>query len=64
MLYNLEQAAEIAIRAIAEWRMEAKSDAYVVIKAQDMAYEQRGRPQNVLLHSDHGSQNGSRASVK
>ncbi|SPZ04847.1 ISPsy24, transposase OrfB [Pseudomonas luteola] len=26
-----------------------------------MAYEQRGRPQNVLFHSDQGSQYGSRS---
>ena len=30
-------------------------------EALDMAYEQRGRPQNVLFHSDQGSQYGSRA---
>ncbi|MFH7346930.1 DDE-type integrase/transposase/recombinase, partial [Pseudomonas syringae group genomosp. 7] len=30
-------------------------DAELVIKAVDMAYEQRGRPQNVLIHSDQGS---------
>ena len=39
----------------------AKPDADLVIKALDMAYEQRGRPQNVLFHSDQGSQYGSRS---
>ena len=32
-----------------------------MIKALDMSYEQRGRPQNVLFHSDQGSQYGSRS---
>ncbi len=32
----------------------------LVIKALDMAYEQRGRPQGLLFHSDQGSQYGSR----
>jgi len=29
-----------------------KPDAGLVIKALDMAYEQRGKPQQVLFHSD------------
>jgi len=33
-----------------------KPDADLVIKALDMAYEQRGRPQGLLFHSDQGSQ--------
>ncbi|WP_238178320.1 DDE-type integrase/transposase/recombinase, partial [Pseudomonas aeruginosa] len=32
----------------------------LVIKALDMAYEQRGKPQQVLFHSDQGSQYASR----
>jgi putative transposase len=39
----------------------SKPDADLVIKALDMAYEQRGRPQNVLFHSDQGSQYGGRS---
>jgi putative transposase len=34
------------------WSFSSKPDADLVIKALDMAYEQRGRPQNVLFHSD------------
>ncbi len=33
------------------WAFSAKPDAELVIKALDMAYEQRGRPQQVLFHS-------------
>jgi transposase InsO family protein len=33
---------------------------YLVIKALDMPYEQRGGPQGLLLHSDQWSQYGSR----
>ena len=40
--------------------MSEKPDADLVIKALDMAYEQRGRPQGLLFHSDQGSQYASR----
>lgn len=42
------------------WAMSAKPDADLAVKALDMAYESRGRPQNVVFHSDQGSQYGSR----
>ncbi len=42
------------------WAFSAKPDAELVIKALDMAYEQRGRPQQVLFHSAQGSQYASR----
>jgi putative transposase len=47
-------------RRVVGWAFSAKPDADLVIKALDMAYEQRGRPQNVLFHSDKGNQYGSR----
>ncbi len=40
--------------------MRELADAELVIKALDMAYEQRGKPQQVLFHSDQGSQYASR----
>lgn len=43
------------------WAFSSKPDADLVIKALDMAYEQRGRPKNVLFHGDQGSQYGSRS---
>ncbi|MEI0986843.1 IS3 family transposase [Pseudomonas aeruginosa] len=42
------------------WAFSAKPDAELVIKALDMAYEQRGQPQQVLFHSDQGAQYASR----
>lgn len=42
--------------------LSTKPDADLVIKALDMAYEQRGRPQGLLLHSDQGSPNMAVAS--
>ena len=43
------------------WALSGKPDADLVIKALDMAYEQRGKPQVLLFHSDQGSQYGSRS---
>lgn len=40
--------------------MSTKPDAELVIKALDMAYEQRDRPQKIMFHNDQGSQYGSR----
>ncbi|WP_460124642.1 IS3 family transposase [Pseudomonas sp. S2_C03] len=45
---------------IVGWALSNKPDADLVIKALDMAYEQRGRPQGLLFHSDQGAQYGSR----
>src|SRR5690606_34421273 len=51
---------ELHTRRVVGWAMSAKPDAEFVIKALDMAYEQRGKPQQVLFHSDQGSQYASR----
>lgn len=51
------------IFTLAEWwgcALSEKPDADLVIKALDVAYEQRGKPQGLLFHSDQGSQYGSR----
>ncbi len=42
------------------WALSNKPDSDLVIKALDMVYEQRGKPQGLLFHSDQGSQYGSR----
>ncbi len=47
-------------RRVVGWALSAKPDAELTIKALAMAYEQRGRPQNIMFHSDQGSQYGSR----
>ncbi|WP_447595622.1 IS3 family transposase [Aquipseudomonas campi] len=51
---------DLFARRVVGWAFSSKPDADLVIKALDVAYEQRGRPQNVLFHSDQGSQYGSR----
>lgn len=43
-------------RRVVGWAMSNKPDSELVIKALDMAYQTRGRPQNVMFHSDQGSQ--------
>jgi len=47
-------------RRIVGWALSSKPDAGLVVKALDMAYEQRGQPKNVMFHSDQGSQYTSR----
>lgn len=47
---------DLFARRMVGWAFSPKPDSELVIKALDMAYEHRGRPQNVLFHSDQGSQ--------
>ncbi|GHG60624.1 transposase [Alishewanella longhuensis] len=47
-------------RRVVSWALSARPDAELAIKALDMVYEQRGRPQGVMFHSDQGSQYASR----
>ena len=51
---------DLHARRVIGWAFSAKPDAELVIKALDIAYEQRGKPQQVLFHSDQGSQYASR----
>ena len=39
-------------RRVVGWAFSSEPDTDWVIKALDMAYGQRGRPQNALFHSD------------
>ena len=43
-------------RAVVGWMMSARINGQLVLDALDMAIEQRGKPQGVLVHSDQGSQ--------
>ena len=52
---------DLFARRVVGWALSGKPDADLVIKALDMAYEQRGKPQGLLFHSDQGSQYGSRS---
>jgi putative transposase len=43
---------DLCARRMEDWALSEKPDADLVIKALDMAYEQRGRPQGLLFHSE------------
>ena len=58
--HYLAAVLDLHTRRAIGWAFSAKPDAELVIKALDMAYEQRGQPQQVLFHSDQGSQYASR----
>ena len=51
---------DLYARRVVGWAMSASPDADLVVKALDHAWEQRGRPDNVMFHSDQGSQYASR----
>lgn len=50
---------DLYARRVVGWAMSQAADANLTIKALDHAYEQRGRPEDVLFHSDQGSQYSS-----
>ncbi|MBG6610417.1 IS3 family transposase [Pseudomonas aeruginosa] len=58
--HYLAAVLDLHTRRVIGWAVSAKPDAELVIKALDMAYKQRGKPQQVLFHSDQGSQYASR----
>lgn len=51
---------DLYARRVISWAFSTEPDAELVIKALDMAYEQRGKPQQVLFYSDQSSQYASR----
>jgi putative transposase len=58
--HYLAVVMDLYARRVVGWAFSNKPDTDLVIKALDMAYEQRGKPQGLLFHSDQGSQYGSR----
>lgn len=58
--HYLAVVMDLFLRRVAGWALSSKPDKDLVIKAPDMAYEQRGKPQGLMFHSDQGSQYGSR----
>ncbi|MCP1489788.1 putative transposase [Pseudomonas fluorescens] len=56
--HYLAVVLDLCARLVVDWALSKKPDAELVTKALDMAYEQRGRPQGLLFHSDQGSQGG------
>ncbi len=58
--HYLAVVLDLYTRRTVGWALSNKPYANLIIKALDMAYEQRGRPQGLLFHSDQGSQYSSR----
>lgn len=58
--HYLAVVLDLCVRRIVGWALSEKPGAELVIKALDMAYQQRGRPQGLLFYSDQGSQYASR----
>lgn len=54
--HYLAAVLDLHTRRAVGWAFSDKPFAKLVIKALDMAYEQRGKPQQVMFHSDQGSQ--------
>lgn len=57
----LATVMDLYSRRVVGWALSNKPDAELVIKALDMAFEQRGRPKGLMFHSDQGCQYSSRA---
>jgi putative transposase len=51
---------DLYARRVVGWALSARPNAELVINALDHAYEQRGKPAELLFHSDQGSQYASR----
>ena len=58
--HYLAVVMDLYARRVVGWALSNRPDADLVIKALDIAYEQRGRPQGLLFHSDQGCQYTSR----
>lgn len=57
----LATVIDLYARRVVGWAISSRPDAQLTIKALEMAWEQRGKPNGVMFHSDQGSQYGSRA---
>jgi transposase InsO family protein len=56
--HYLAAVLDLFTRRIVGWAFSTRPDADLVVKALEMAFEQRGRPSAVMFHSDQGSQGG------
>jgi putative transposase len=57
--HYLAAVMDLYRRRIVGWALAARADAELAVRALDMAYEHRGRPQSVMFHSDQGCQYAS-----
>lgn len=58
--HYLAVVLDLYARRVVGWAISSHPDSQLVVKALERAYEQRGRPEGVLFHSDQGSQYASR----
>jgi putative transposase len=58
--HYLAAVLDLYTRRVVGWAFSPSPDADLVIRALDMAYEQRGKPAGVMFHSDQGGQYVSR----
>lgn len=58
--HYLAAVLDLFTRRVVGWAFSTRPDADLVVQALEMAYEQRGRPQGLLFHSDQGGQYTSR----
>ncbi|WKD50559.1 IS3 family transposase [Microbulbifer spongiae] len=56
----LATVIDLYARRTVGWAISEQPDAALTVKALEMAWEQRGKPNGVMVHSDQGSQYGSR----
>jgi len=57
--HYLAVVLDLYARRVVGWALSEKPNADLAVKALDVAYEQRGKPQGLLFHADQGSQYGS-----
>jgi putative transposase len=50
--HYLAVVLDLYARRVVGWALSEKPDADLVVKALEVAYEQRGKPQGLLFHSD------------
>lgn len=58
--HYLAVVLDLFTRRVVGWSSSTSPDADLVVKALDMAFEQRGRPTGLMFHSDQGGQYASR----
>lgn len=57
--HYLAVVMDLYARRVVGWAFSKKPDTDLVIRALDMAYEQRGKPQGLLFHSDRAPNTGA-----
>lgn len=58
--HYLAVVLDLCTRRVVGWAFSTRPDADLVVKALEMAFEQRGRPLGLMFHSDQGGQYASR----